>query len=101
MLGIGVGVVFAGWITGEKGEWEVVFNAIVLTIAMACLLGGVSIFWSDHLRKEAEWTQKCLIIESFNLIDFTAAGEFIEKPSKEENLVKNDLLETNQNQYSF
>ncbi|POV96425.1 hypothetical protein PSHT_15135 [Puccinia striiformis] len=43
-FGPGIGTVFAGWITGEKGEWPVVFNAAVLTVALACfVLGNVSL----------------------------------------------------------
>ncbi|KAH9442901.1 hypothetical protein MJO29_014091 [Puccinia striiformis f. sp. tritici] len=74
-LGMGFGIVFAGWITGEKGEWPVVFNAVVLTLAMAFLYGGTALFWSDHLRREAEWAENCLIIEEYerNSVQFAAS----------------------------
>ncbi|OAV92493.1 hypothetical protein PTTG_12376 [Puccinia triticina 1-1 BBBD Race 1] len=65
MLAPGFGTVFGGWITGEKGEWPVAFNAVVLTLAMACLYGGTALFWSDHLRKEAEWAEACMIIGEY------------------------------------
>ncbi|KAA1132722.1 hypothetical protein PGTUg99_019167 [Puccinia graminis f. sp. tritici] len=65
MLAPGFGTVFGGWITGEKGEWPVVFNAVVLTLAMACLYGGTALFWSNHLRMEAEWAQSCMIIQQY------------------------------------
>lgn len=29
----------------------------VLTVAMAALYGGAAIFWSDHVRREAEWAE--------------------------------------------
>lgn len=65
LLSPGLGTVFAGWITGEKGEWPTVFNAGVLTIAMGCLYGGLSIFWSNHLRQEAAWAERCAFIEEY------------------------------------
>lgn len=62
LLAPGFGVVFGGWITGEKGEWPTAFNAVVLTIAMAALYGGTAIFWSDHLRREAQWAEACMFV---------------------------------------
>lgn len=67
LFGPGIGTVFAGWITGEKGEWDVAFNAAVLTFGMAFLYGGISLFWSDHLRREAEWAEKTLILDGYGL----------------------------------
>lgn len=67
LFGPGMGTVFAGWITGEKGEWPVVFNAAVLTLAMAFLYCGICIFWSDHLRREAEWAEQSISIEAYRL----------------------------------
>lgn len=66
-FGPGLGTVFGGWITGEKGEWPVAFNAAVLTIAMACLYFGICLFWSDHLLREAEWAEKSAMLEAYRL----------------------------------
>ncbi|CAH7670739.1 hypothetical protein PPACK8108_LOCUS5466 [Phakopsora pachyrhizi] len=65
LLGPGLGTVFAGWITGEKGQWPVAFNASVLTIAMALLYFGTATLWSNHIRREAEWANQCLIVEAY------------------------------------
>ncbi|KNZ52940.1 hypothetical protein VP01_3392g1 [Puccinia sorghi] len=65
MLAPGLGIMFGGWITGEKGEWPTAFNAVVLTFAMGCLYGGTALFWSDHLRREAEWAEACLVIQDY------------------------------------
>ncbi|KAI8449014.1 hypothetical protein BY996DRAFT_6418993 [Phakopsora pachyrhizi] len=58
-------IIFAGWITGEKGQWPVAFNASVLTIAMALLYFGTATLWSNHIRREAEWANQCLIVEAY------------------------------------
>jgi len=72
MLAPGLGIVFGGWITGEKGEWPTAFNAVVLTLAMGCLYGGTALFWSDHLRREAEWAEACLVIQDYKIKDNTS-----------------------------
>ncbi|MBW0465067.1 hypothetical protein O181_004782 [Austropuccinia psidii MF-1] len=64
LLALGLGVVFAGWITGEKGQWPMAFNAVVLTFAMAVLYAGVALFVSDHVRREAQESEQVLISET-------------------------------------
>ncbi|KNZ50920.1 hypothetical protein VP01_4175g1 [Puccinia sorghi] len=66
-MGPGIGTVFGGWITGEKGEWPVAFNAAVLTVAMASLYFGICLFWADHLRREAEQSEKSLLLSAYRL----------------------------------
>jgi len=66
-MGPGIGTVFGGWITGEKGEWPVAFNAAVLTLAMACLYLGICLLWADHLRREAEQCEKSLLLSAYRL----------------------------------
>lgn len=77
-MGPGLGTVFAGWITGEKGEWPVAFNAAVLTLAMACLYAGICLFWSDHLRREAEWAEKSMMLEAYRLSTVEEIAERLE-----------------------
>lgn len=52
-----IGCLFAMYITEEKGQWPSVFNASMVTFAVALVIFGVSLRWSDHIRDVAVWAE--------------------------------------------
>jgi hypothetical protein len=45
---------------------------------MACLYAGICLFWSDHLRREAEWAEKSMMLEAYRLSTVEEIAERLE-----------------------
>lgn len=75
MLSPSMGILFGGWISAENADWPVAFNSAVLTFAVAMGYAGVSIFWSDELRRTAQDCERRLYAQ-----EDSQAKERNEKP---------------------